>query len=261
MSKEIDINNEEQILKECDFDYYYNSEVCSSELCMFFNDLCNKEFMNVQFNNSQAKIDLGRIGITLNKQFQKISDLEAKLAESEEQIWALENQKLHAHNCLNKLKQQLAEKDQAIESLQEINQSLGQTCNNDAKEIERLREQLAEKDGELHQIYSHLGVEAFGEDIHEQALKEIANRENQYNQLILNSKYTNEEMIDFAVEQLENVKDKTDALMLEINNMNYFIMVKEELYDTLKDKVVNCTPIKLYVRQSWAKQEEDLWLK
>ena len=40
------------------------------------------------------------------------------------------------------LKQQLAEKDQAIESLQEINQSLGQTCNNDAKEIERLREAL-----------------------------------------------------------------------------------------------------------------------
>ena len=37
--------------------------------------------------------------------------------------------------------------------------------------------------------------------------------------------------------------------------------VKEDLYNTLKDKVVNCTPIKLYVRQSWAKQEEDLWLK
>ena len=38
------------------------------------------------------------------------------------------------------LETKLAEKDQAIESLQEINQSLGQTCNNDAKEIERLRE-------------------------------------------------------------------------------------------------------------------------
>ena len=37
--------------------------------------------------------------------------------------------------------------------------------------------------------------------------------------------------------------------------------VKENLYNTLKDKVVNCTTIKLYVRQSWAKQEEDLWLK
>ena len=43
------------------------------------------------------------------------------------------------------LKQQLEEKDQAIEGLQEINQSLGQTCNNDAKEIERLREQLTEE--------------------------------------------------------------------------------------------------------------------
>ncbi|MBR4857606.1 MAG: hypothetical protein IKU08_00315 [Clostridia bacterium] len=37
--------------------------------------------------------------------------------------------------------------------------------------------------------------------------------------------------------------------------------VKEELYDTLKEKVINCTPIKLYVKQSWAKQEEDLWQK
>ncbi|MBQ2973171.1 MAG: hypothetical protein IJE19_02340 [Clostridia bacterium] len=37
--------------------------------------------------------------------------------------------------------------------------------------------------------------------------------------------------------------------------------VKEDLYDKLKDKVVNCSPIKLFVRQSWAKQEEDLWLK
>lgn len=37
--------------------------------------------------------------------------------------------------------------------------------------------------------------------------------------------------------------------------------VKEDLYDKLKEKVVNCTAIRLYVKQSWAKQEEDLWLK
>ncbi len=37
--------------------------------------------------------------------------------------------------------------------------------------------------------------------------------------------------------------------------------VKKDLYDKLKEKVVNCTAIKLYVKQSWAKQEEDLWLK
>ncbi|MBE6771386.1 MAG: hypothetical protein E7547_04490 [Ruminococcaceae bacterium] len=37
--------------------------------------------------------------------------------------------------------------------------------------------------------------------------------------------------------------------------------VKENLYDKLKEKVVNCTAIRLYVKQSWAKQEEDLWQK
>ncbi len=37
--------------------------------------------------------------------------------------------------------------------------------------------------------------------------------------------------------------------------------VKEDLYESVKDKVSDCLPIKLYVRQSWAKQEENLWQK
>ena len=37
--------------------------------------------------------------------------------------------------------------------------------------------------------------------------------------------------------------------------------VKEDLYESVKDKVSNCFPIRLYVRQSWAKQEEYLWQK
>lgn len=37
--------------------------------------------------------------------------------------------------------------------------------------------------------------------------------------------------------------------------------VREDLYLNLKDKVNNCFAIRLYVRQSWAKQEEDLWQK
>lgn len=112
------------------------------------------------------------------KKDKKISDLEAKLAESKETIknnshnkWLkaeaerykneyqslkgyvdqLKQQLADALKDFNdiqkendKLAQQLAEKDKAIESVQEMNQSLGQTCNNDAKEIERLREQLAE---------------------------------------------------------------------------------------------------------------------
>lgn len=62
--KEIDINNEEEILKECDFDYFYNCEKCSRELCMFYNDiLLNKK---KSFDRRQALIDLGRIAITIN---------------------------------------------------------------------------------------------------------------------------------------------------------------------------------------------------
>ena len=37
--------------------------------------------------------------------------------------------------------------------------------------------------------------------------------------------------------------------------------VKEDLYESVKDKVSDCFPIRLYVRQSWAKQEEYLWQK
>ena len=37
--------------------------------------------------------------------------------------------------------------------------------------------------------------------------------------------------------------------------------VKHDLFDSVKDIVPACFPIKLYVKQSWAKQEEDLWQK
>lgn len=67
----------------------------------------------------------------------RIADLEAKLLKFAHRISDQNEEILE-------LKQQLAEKDQAIEGLQEINKSLGQTCNNDAKEIERLRKQIVE---------------------------------------------------------------------------------------------------------------------
>lgn len=85
MSKEINIDNEEQILKECDFDYYYHSENCSRELCMFYNDISKQ---NTLFNKQQARIDLGRIGITLNKQAQRIAELEDRWDKFKE--WIME---------------------------------------------------------------------------------------------------------------------------------------------------------------------------
>lgn len=76
--KEIDINNEEQILKKCGcFDYFYNCEECSRELCMFYNDiLSHKIKQENNFNTRQALIDLGRIAITLNQQDKRIKELE-----------------------------------------------------------------------------------------------------------------------------------------------------------------------------------------
>ena len=82
--------------------------------------------------------------------------LDIKIEDSEEV-----NKKLAEHSqsvdkalddscdVIRTFKKQLAEKNQAIENWKTIYESVMQTCNNDAKEIERLREQLAEKDEEI----------------------------------------------------------------------------------------------------------------
>lgn len=57
---------------------------------------------------------------------------------------------------------------------------------------------------------------------------------------------TDEETVMKAVSYADEVSKATE-LPIRMTT------VKEELYNTLKDKVVNCTPIKLYVRQSWSK--------
>lgn len=78
----------------------------------------------------------------------EVDQLKQQLAESENESNARYSAWQEEIGECDRLRVALTEKDQAIESLQEINQSLGQTCNNDAKEIERLREQLAEKEKE-----------------------------------------------------------------------------------------------------------------
>lgn len=65
---------------------------------------------------------------------------------------------------------------------------------------------------------------------------------------------TTEETVLSSVNYAEEIS-KASGLPIRMTT------VKEDLYNTLKEKVVNCTAIKLYVKQSWAKQEEDLWQK
>lgn len=112
-----------------------------------------------EYRDTETGLIAGNYVDVMNEQDQKIKDLEAKLAESKEMLKnthkALERRNKERQEYISKyrywkgecyeLKQQLAEKNQAIESLQEINQSLGQTCNNDAKEIERLNNLLKEE--------------------------------------------------------------------------------------------------------------------
>jgi hypothetical protein len=75
VNKEIDIDNEEQILTECDFDYYYKS-ICPRELCMFFNDITRQ---SSNFDKKQARIDLGRIAITLNRMAKQLENNEKEI--------------------------------------------------------------------------------------------------------------------------------------------------------------------------------------
>ena len=128
--KEIDIDDEEQILKECDFDYFYNSENCSRELCCFFNDIT---MQRSNFNKKSAIIDLGRIAITLNQQDKRIKELENKLdILRQKDIIIRQNcrqgyvKDLEEMNNLREenqqLKQQLAKKEEIIKEMeQEIN--------------------------------------------------------------------------------------------------------------------------------------------
>lgn len=103
----------------------------------------------------------------LRTELRQFADLEAKLADSEEEHELLIDQVEEETEKLRKqikqesdarkrfveevknLKQQLAEKDLTIENWQTMYESVVQTCHNDKEEIERLNKQFAEKDKEI----------------------------------------------------------------------------------------------------------------
>lgn len=73
MDKEIDISDEEEILRECELFYFINCERCATELTKFYNDITFNK--NPDFKKEEAQIDLARIAITLNKQARQLSEL------------------------------------------------------------------------------------------------------------------------------------------------------------------------------------------
>ena len=75
--------------------------------------------------------------------------------------------------------------------------------------------------------------------------------------IINNSNLGDETTAEDIVGSVAYAKAISEASTLPIK----MTTVKEDLYESVKDKVSDCFPIRLYVRQSWAKQEENLWQK
>ena len=190
-----------------------------------------------------------------------IANLEAKLAESEKNLALCEQLREVEENeyskdigktnsallrkCeqtsrlieeIKRLKQQLAEKDQAIEGLQELNQSLGQTCNNDAKEIERLREQLVEKDVEFQSLKLLLDAVDHYKQYQKDANLVILNPENcyadGYKVVIKTDNQT-------AIAELEKVKerfnDRLDNFYLPLDHRQTLKEVFKQIDQQIKE--------------------------
>ena len=106
------------------------------------------------------------------------------------------------------------------------------TCvilNEQDKEIQQLKQSIKEERENLQQLYSHLGVEAFGEDIQEQAVKEIDKLKQSQKQL--------------AIEELEKVKADINAynkehcfLFPEIDTCNKSVEIIDNQIKNLKEK-------------------------
>ena len=107
------------------------------------------------------------------------------------------------------------------------------------KQISDLEAKLAERNADLHQIYSHLGVEAFCEDIHEQALKEIGRLQQQLTDksqkiATLGDNYARlDEKYDFLQSAHEAVVEESLGYEKEIEQLKQQLAEKERTIATL----------------------------
>lgn len=161
----------------------------------------------------------------MNEQDQKIKDLESQLAESEKEI----------EKCNDEWTEICDGKLETINRLIEEKHELEETIKNNSHnkwlkaEAERYKTEYQSLKGYVDQLK-----------------QQLAEKENQYNQLIFKSKYTSEEMIDFAVEQLELLKQKMANFDLPNNPKLYnndmfcggfdshYIKTKEEIDNQIK---------------------------
>ena len=187
----------------------------------------------------------------LRTELRQFADLEAKLAESEKskESYRLQNEDHHlkllqfysrlgveafgadihekALETLMIMKEQLAEKDLAIENWQTMYESIVQTCHNDKEEIERLNKQLATQENTITNIIedNRASQEWYKKQLEEKEkentkLKEVVDcvdKLKQFNADMKDYALVNRDVADetycehqdkisFAVEQLEQLK-------------------------------------------------------
>lgn len=136
---------------------------------------------------------------------------------------------------ISDLEAKLAGKDQAIESLEELNRSLGQTCNNDRKEIERLRELISDKEKENDTLSAKF----------EQANEIIKNPNTlifQQQELIDNLQITikekNKKQNQKAIDELENTRNIVEEVLdIALKNSSLNQKYYDELLDFIDEQI------------------------
>lgn len=217
---------------------------------------------------------LSDVEIISNKD-QQLADLETKLAESEEEHELLidqfeeETEKLRKQikqesdarkrfvEEVKNLKQQLAEKDLAIDNWQTMYKSVVQTCYNDKEEIERLNKQLETQENTITNLVedNRASQEWYKKQLEEKEkentkLKEVVDcvdKLKQFNADMKDYALVNRDIADeiycehqdkisFAVEQLEKVKETAECVL---DNALKNSSLNQSYYDRLLDEIDN----------------------
>lgn len=163
------------------------------------------------------------------KMDKQISDLEAKLAESEEQLKEELVEKKCLERALSACNRQNDEFSDMIKKLVNEKEELKQQLEKSEKSKESYRLQNEQHHLQLLQFYSRLGVEAFGVDIHEKSLEtlmimkeQLAEKDKELSEYVkivddlhkqlsdkcdFCDKTKDQDKISFAIAELEKVKD------------------------------------------------------
>ena len=217
--------------------------------------LCNNCY-NELYKDHKTHISLDKMWLKLAQDFRdeneklqdKVADLEAKLAESEKELnryaelfgmkdkdfyvvekTEYEKMKQGAKDIVMQLKQQLAEKDIAIENWQTMYESVVQTCHNDKEEIERLNKQLETQEKTITNIVedNRASQEWYKKQLEEKEKERHeewkTGKEWKWEWQKVNQKLEKAEQdkISFAVEQLEKARKLIDELLDNCGDKQY----------------------------------------